>query len=73
MSKIDEIIKGYLKGNKSAEEANKEIEALYADLSEKERYQKFCEELSERVNPRLEALDRLMRNSMRSYSKPFGG
>lgn len=73
MEKVRKIIEEYLKGNKSAEEASKDIHALYAGLSKEERNKKFCEELSERIDPKLEALDRLMRNSMTAYSKPFGG
>lgn len=72
MEKVRKIIEEYFNGNKSAEEASKDIHALYAGLSREERYKKFCEELSEELNPRLEALDRLMRNSMKSYPKPFG-
>lgn len=69
----EEIIREFLSGRKSAEEAYNELMALGADLSKEERYKKFCEELSQEIDPKLEALDRLMRNSLKSYSKPFGG
>lgn len=42
------------------------------DLSDREKYVRFSEELSKRATPRIEALDQLMKNSVRSYSKPFG-
>ncbi len=42
------------------------------DLSDEEKYERFSEELSRRATPKIEALDRLMKNSVRAYAKPFG-
>lgn len=72
-TKMRKIIQEFFGGNKSAEEASKDIHALCAGLSREEKYKKLFEELGEELNLRFEALDRVMRDSLKSCSKPFGG